>query len=63
MSIYYHGTTRKNARQIIRTGFGPKALSRAVWFTKSWRRAMSRAKRKADKSKDQAVVLKCDLNV
>ncbi len=63
MSIYYHGTTRKNARQIIRTGFRPKAPSRAVWFTKSWRRAMSRAKRKADKSKDQAVVLKCDLNV
>lgn len=63
MSICYHGTTQKSARQIIRTGFRPKAPSRAVWFTKSWRRALSRAKRKADKSKDQAVVLKCDLNV
>ncbi len=63
MSIYYHGTTRKNARQIIRTGFKPKAPSRAVWFTRSWRRAMNRANRKADKSKDEAVVLKCDLNV
>lgn len=59
----YHGTTERNARNIARNGFLPRAPSRAVWFTTSRSYARRRAQQKANRAKEHAIVLHCDLQI
>ncbi|MCZ6679089.1 MAG: hypothetical protein O7E52_17790 [Candidatus Poribacteria bacterium] len=60
MSIYYHGTTQRNARKIAQVGFLPKPPSRAVWFTTSRAYAARRARHKASRGRDRPIVLRCE---
>jgi len=61
--IVYHGTTYRAAQQIHAEGFVPKKPSRLVWFARSRRYATGRAKTKARRARDRAVVLTCDLDL
>ncbi|MBI1922641.1 HEAT repeat domain-containing protein [Candidatus Poribacteria bacterium] len=61
--IVYHGTTLGNARKIVQSGFLPKPPSRAVWFTTRKKYAHGRAKQKASRGRDRAVMLTCDIDL
>jgi hypothetical protein len=64
MSIFYHGTTRRRARQIRRDGFSPRPPSRRVWFTRHQYMALRRARHKASRAPgDQPAVLICEIDV
>ena len=61
--VVYHGTTYRSAQRIYSMGFLPKKPSRLVWFAASRRYATGRAKTKARRARDRAVVLTCDLDL
>jgi hypothetical protein len=61
--IVYHGTTLGNARKIAQSGFLAKRSSRVVWFTTRKKYAYGRAKQKAIRGRDPAVVLTCDIDL
>ena len=59
--IVYHGTTRKRAARIRVVGFIPRKSR--VWFTKNLVYAKRRARTLATRTRDQAITLRCDLNM
>ncbi len=61
--ILYHGTTRERAKRICREGFEPRRPSKRVWFATSKQYARNRAKVQARRSRDQAVVLTCEVDI
>jgi hypothetical protein len=61
--IVYHGTTSRRARRICAEGFLPKKPSRRVWFAQSKGYALGRARTQARRTRDAAVVLRCDLDL
>lgn len=61
--IVYHGTTLSAARRIVLQGFHPRAPSRRVWFAQSRSYAQQRARSKAQRAHDRAIVLTCDVDL
>ena len=61
--IVFHGTTQRAARRIQREGFFPRAPSRRVWFAKGKGYAQQRARTKARRAGDRAVVLTCNVDL
>jgi len=61
--IVYHGTTQRSAKRIRMEGFRPRGASKRVWFARSRRYAQQRARSKAQRAHDRAVVLTCDIDI
>ena len=61
--IMYHGTTMRAARRIRVEGFNPRPPSKRVWFAQSRAYAQQRARTKARRGRDRAVVLSCEIDV
>ena len=61
--LAYHGTTYSSAQRIYVNGFLPRKPSRLVWFAASRGYAAGRAKTKARRARERAVVLTCELDI